>query len=59
MESLVTLALTGTKCIKNRQTDKQTFFFIYIDRLAEVPGVARESSIIIYAFKTPIGLENM
>jgi hypothetical protein len=27
--------------------------------LAEVPGVARESSILIYTCKTPIGLENI
>ncbi len=31
MESLVTIAITGTECITNRQTDRQTFFFIYID----------------------------
>ncbi len=31
MESLVTIAITGTECITNRQTDKQTFFFIYRD----------------------------
>jgi hypothetical protein len=27
--------------------------------LAEVPGVARESSILIYLYKKPIGLENV
>ena len=35
MQSLAALALTGTECIKNKQTHKhtntQTFFFIYID----------------------------
>ena len=31
MQSLAALALTGTECIKNKQTNKQTFFFIYID----------------------------
>jgi hypothetical protein len=31
MESLVMLAITGTKCIKNRQTNRQTFFFMYIE----------------------------
>ena len=35
MESLLTLAITGTECIANRQT----FFFIYIDigNLANYP----------------------
>jgi len=36
MESLVPLAFTGTECIKNKQTDRQTFFFIYIDRLQSI-----------------------
>jgi len=31
MESLVTVAITGPECITNKQTDRQTFFFIYID----------------------------
>ena len=28
------------------QTDRQTFFFIYIDRLAGVPDVGRKTSIL-------------
>ncbi len=32
MESLVTLAITGIECIKNRQTNKQTDILLYIYR---------------------------
>jgi len=34
MESLVMLAITGAECITNKQTDRQTFFFIYIDSIS-------------------------
>jgi hypothetical protein len=34
MESLVTLALTGTKCIKNRQKDKHSS--LYTNNHAEI-----------------------
>ena len=44
MESSVTLAITETEYIANRQTDRQTFFFIYI--LAEVPDAAQENLIL-------------
>jgi hypothetical protein len=43
---------TGTYCVKmhkeqtNKQTDRQTNILLYIYRLAEVPGVARENLIL-------------
>jgi hypothetical protein len=42
MESLVPLAITGTECIANRQTD----ILLYIYRLAEVPDTAQKNSVL-------------
>jgi hypothetical protein len=39
VESLVTIAITGTECITNKQTDKQTDILLYIYRLGKGEGV--------------------
>ena len=48
---------------RNVYTDLDKFIMDHYDRfykqLAEVPGVARESAILIYANKSPIALENI
>ena len=49
LESLVAFGCTVSKCIKNkqtdRQTDKQTFFFIYIDRW-RTPSLRRKCTLL-------------
>ncbi len=42
----------------NYKMQKKIDFEIY-RKLAGVPGVARENSILIYTCKTPIGLKNI
>ena len=42
MESLVTLAITGTECIVNRQTNVSLYIYI----LAEAPDAAQENSVL-------------
>jgi len=48
MESLVTVAFTGTEYIANRQTYIQTFFFIYIDIFLYSIDLSIQTIILIY-----------
>src|SRR5579871_4691387 len=33
LQNFIAFARTVSKCMKNKQTDRQTFFFIYIDNI--------------------------
>ena len=50
MQNFSAFARTVFKCMKNKQTDKQTFFFIYIDDV--------NRRLLIFASKEQLGFLN-
>ena len=48
MESLVTLAITGTECMANKQTD----ILLYIYRLAEVSDISQDNLTVCISRRT-------